>query len=94
MPTILDKSVIKERAQACCIPVKWKGKSERVFLSSRQGVTGFVGSITFALHHATQEEKQLFLILAEFAVFSGTGRLTAQGLGQTRVVGTLRGTNP
>lgn len=81
----IDKEQIKERAKACCIPTQWEGKTERIYLSSRQGVTGFKGTFTFTLRHATLEEKHLFLLLAQFAVFAGVGRLSGQGLGQTRV---------
>ncbi len=82
-PFAIDRDALRESA-AALIPVRWSGESRTVFLEKQRGVTGFIGSFTFSLHRLSKEERGLFLLLAQFAFFSGVGRLTAQGLGQTR----------
>ena len=45
----------------------------------------FAGIFAYSLHELPDDMKRLFLMLAQFAAFSGTGRLTAQGFGQTQM---------
>ena len=78
----IDRDALRERA-ASLVPRRWSGESRTVFLEKQRGVTGFIGSFTFSLHRLAEEERGIFLLLAQFAFFSGVGRLTAQGLGQT-----------
>ncbi len=84
MEVPLDKEQVR-RIAARLVPVEWAGRSERIFFSRSQGVTGFRGNFAFSLQHLQPEERRLLFLLAQFSYFSGTGRLTAQGLGQTRI---------
>lgn len=68
------------------LPVlSWKGRSQRIYLGRDRGVLAFAGDITFDMSPLPLEKRQLFLLLAQFAAFSGVGRLTAQGLGETTI---------
>jgi CRISPR-associated endoribonuclease Cas6 len=80
-----DSEQLKSIAQQYLIPIKWKGETRRVNLSSKAGVTGFVGSFTFDMKALPEEYRRIFIILVEFALFSGIGRLTGQGLGNIKV---------
>lgn len=80
----VEKVVIKEIATKV-IPIRWSGRSEMVCFDKTRRVNSFIGSFEFSLRNLTQEEKLLVFILAQFSCFSGVGRLTAQGLGQTKV---------
>lgn len=84
MPATFDKEEIREVA-ANLLPESWKGRTRQVFLKSDRGVTGFTGEFSFNVSMLTKEMQQLFLLLAQFAQFSGVGRLTGQGLGQAAV---------
>lgn len=76
---------IKQIAADYLIPDKWDGCTKRVNLSPAHGVTGFIGSFSYRLSLLPTEYRALFILLAEFAVFAGVGRLTGQGLGQVCV---------
>lgn len=65
------------------IPSAWRGQSKRVFFGHDRGVRAFTGSFTYDLSALDLEHRQLILLLAQFATFSGVGRLTAQGFGRT-----------
>ncbi len=84
MPTAFDKEEVKKIA-ANVLPESWRGKTCQVFLKSDRGVTGFTGEFSFNVSMLTIEMQQLLLLLAQFSQFSGVGRLTGQGLGQTAV---------
>lgn len=84
MPLPLEKDVIKQIALQCRL-VWWEGKSCRIFFTSKQGVTGFTGVFTFDLRGLELYHRQILLLLAQFSVFAGVGRLTGQGMGQTRI---------
>ncbi|SUP43051.1 CRISPR system precrRNA processing endoribonuclease RAMP protein Cas6 [Veillonella criceti] len=81
---ILDKELIESIASSMP-PVFWKGRTQRVFYGRDRGVNGFIGNISFAIGHLSLEEQRLICLLASFAEFCGVGRLTAQGLGETRI---------
>lgn len=76
---------IKEQARGLLVPINWKGETRRAFLGNKGGVTGFTGTYTFDIHYLDDEMQKIFLLLAEFGVFAGAGRLTGQGLGQMSV---------
>lgn len=84
MPVRMESDKIASIAQRVA-PADWKGNSMRVYFGRRYGLTGFTGIYTYSLKNLTEEEQQILKILAQFAVFSGVGRLTAQGFGQTRI---------
>jgi len=79
----IDRDALRAHA-ASLVPRRWSGESRTVFLEKQRGVAGFTGSFTFSLHRLPEDVRGIFLLLAQFAFFSGIGRLTAQGLGQTR----------
>ena len=66
-------------------PLEWQGTSRRIYFGRDRGAMAFAGIFAYSLHELPDDRKRLFLMLAQFAVFSGTGRLTAQGFGQTRM---------
>lgn len=89
LPT-LDPEQVK--ALAAEIPVlSWKGESRQIYLGKDTGVLGAMGKVTFDLSRFPEEEGQILLFLAKFSTFSGVGRLTAQGLGQSRVTWRILG---
>ena len=65
-------------------PHAWRGETRRIFLGRDRGVTGCVGRFAYDVSALPRDVRRAFLLLAQFAVFSGVGRLTAQGFGQTR----------
>ena len=85
LPGDFDKNMVHMEADAVR-PLTWQGKSERIYFTRDRGVLGFTGKFTYDLRKLTTGQQQLFLMLAQFAVFSGVGRMTGQGLGQTRIL--------
>lgn len=83
MPGAVDRAVIRELAQNI-YPQRWEGRTERVFFDANRGMLSFRGHFAYDLSDVPKEEKPIFLMLSQFAAFSGTGRLTGQGMGQTR----------
>ena len=67
------------------VPWKWKGETVRLKLNNAIAATGFKGTFTYSLYNLSEEQRRLFYRLACFAEFAGVGRLTAQGMGQTRL---------
>ncbi len=84
MPGTFDKRDIHTEAEALR-PMTWRGEARRVYLADNRGTIGFTGTFTYALDALDVERQRAFLILAQFSVFSGVGRLTGQGLGETRI---------
>lgn len=84
MPYAFDREQVREIATRL-LPTAWKGQTQQVYLKDDRGVTGFTGEYTFKTDMLPLEDQQMLLILAQFAFFSGVGRLTGQGLGQTLV---------
>ena len=84
MPITLEKEKIREMA-AKILPEVWEGRTKQIFFKFDRGVTGFTGKFTFNVSMLPANIQQLFLLLTQFSVFSGVGRLTGQGMGQTRV---------
>ena len=85
MPICLDKEEIRELAMQCDL-IRWEGKSCKTFFSPQHGVNGFTGAFTFDVSKIDLQYRQLLLLLAQYSVFSGVGRLTGQGMGQSRVL--------
>lgn len=84
MSVTLDKDSVKEIA-ASLLPQEWEGKSERVYFAGDRGALGFRGKFAFSMKRLSQEEREVMIMLASLAPFSGVGRLTGQGFGQTRI---------
>ena len=84
MPVPLRRDEINDIAMNCHL-VDWNGKNIRRFYGTKHGINGFEGRFTFDVTKLNENDKRLFLLLAQFSVFSGVGRLTGQGMGQTRV---------
>lgn len=85
MSLSLDEERVSRLADEM-VPLDWAGETRRVYFAKSHGVRGFVGTYTFGLQGMDAEDRQLLWLLARFSFFSGVGRLTAQGLGQTRVL--------
>lgn len=83
MPLPLDRATVKELA-AHIYPTDWSGRTQRVYFNRNSGLSGFTGFYTFSLRELKPSARCLFLLLAQFAAFSGTGRMTTQGFGKTR----------
>lgn len=84
LPAVIERERVVEIAREV-VPVEWHGGSSRVYLSRDRGVLGFSGSFAYALADLTLEERQILLLLAQLARFTGVGRLTAQGLGEVEI---------
>ncbi len=84
MPGDLDPEGIRNSA-AGLLPLQWEGQSRQIYLDRYHGVLGFTGRFAFDVSALPEEDRAVFLLLATYAEFAGTGRLTGQGLGQTRI---------
>ncbi|SHF14840.1 CRISPR-associated endoribonuclease Cas6 [Schwartzia succinivorans] len=84
MPAAIDRASVKDAAKAVRL-LDWKGESRKVYFSPDRGMLAFQGIFTYELNVLPVEMQQIFLLLAQFAEFSGVGRLTGQGFGATRV---------
>ena len=83
-PLSVDRPAVYALSQNL-LPRRWHGRSHTVYLKKDRGTLAFDGEFTYGTAHLSTEEQQLLLLLAQFSVFSGVGRLTGHGLGQTRV---------
>ena len=79
-----DVKLIKEMIKYI-IPDKWEGKSVRYNITAERGINCFVGCFSYDLSLLPPEYRRIIVLLCEFAVFSGVGRLTAQGLGTVKI---------
>ena len=84
MPVAITKDRIRI-ITAHVYPVGWSGRTQRVYFGRDRGLIGFTGRYTYTLKKLDPVDRQILLILSQFAVFSGVGRVTAQGFGQTRL---------
>lgn len=84
MPIPIRRDEINDIAMNCHM-VDWNGKNVRRFYGTKHGINGFEGKFTFDVTELNENDKRLLLLLAQFSVFSGVGRLTGQGMGQTRI---------
>ena len=85
LPFAMDKAYVRSIA-AKLTPLAWRGAGLRIRQSERKTVPGFVGTFAFDMRRLSAEEREVILLLAQFAPFCGTGRLTAQGFGETHIV--------
>ena len=81
-----DVEGIKQITAQYLIPIQWKGESCRVNITDKKGVTGFIGTYMFSLRQFPVEHRQVIFTLALFAMYSGIGRLNAQGMGKVKLV--------
>ncbi len=79
----IDK--LREVAGLHIIPVSWKGETQRINITAESGITGFVGNFVFSMKTLPSAYREIFVALALFSMFSGVGRLTAQGMGVVSV---------
>ena len=84
MPAVIERNEIRADAERV-FPLAWRGETRRLYLGRDRGITGFVGRFSYDVSQLDVERQRIFLLLARFAEFSGVGRLTAQGMGQTRM---------
>ena len=82
-PLPIDRKTLRPIAQSLP-PRRWHGQSRTIYLKNDRGTLAFEGEFSYGTAHLPVEEQQLLLLLAQFSTFSGVGRLTGQGLGQTR----------
>ncbi len=61
---------------------RYRLETHHVSLASG-GMTGFLGTCVYGLKALSEADRRLFVLLADFAFYAGTGRKTAMGLGQT-----------
>ena len=81
MPVDLDPEEVKEIAWSVK-PFVWEGRSVMGYSAKKQGITGFIGKFTYSLDDVSNEWRQIFLMLAQYADFAGVGRITGQGFGR------------
>lgn len=86
LPGTMNRSRIGELAELI-YPIDWQGHTQRVYFGQHYGLCGFVGDFTYSLRALDEESAGIVTLLAQFATFSGVGRMTGQGFGQTRVTG-------
>ena len=79
-----DVDMVKEMAEKI-VPINWSAETRRYNITRQRGITGFVGRVTFDLREITEDLRWIFILLAEFSVFTGVGRLTGQGLGHVKI---------
>ena len=84
MEAPIDREMVRQAAENALL-VKFSGHSERVYLRRSCGVNCFTGSFVFSLRHLAQDERDVLVVLAEFANFAGVGRMTGQGFGNVMV---------
>lgn len=80
-----DVNEIRNMANEMIIPDQWQGKTIGLKIDEHRAVKAFVGSFTFNLRQLDEETAKLFILLGEYARFSGIGRLTGQGFGRVKI---------
>ncbi len=85
MPAAVDKKFIREVAAQIRL-TEWRGRSRKFYSGSDRGILAFWGNFRYNLSALDSDFKKVFMLLAKFAEYAGVGRLSAQGLGQTRVI--------
>ena len=84
MPASVDKKEIRELAEQIRL-TQWQGQSKEFYFARDRGTLGFWGNFVYNVEALSEDIRRVFLLLAKFAEYSGVGRLTAQGFGQTRI---------
>lgn len=82
MPLTIDRKAVREAALGIS-PLEWQGLSRKVYFGCDRGTLAFTGIYAYDLKKISEDMQRIALMLAQFAEFSGIGRLTAQGFGQT-----------
>lgn len=84
MPAAVDKKFIRELAAQIRL-TEWQGQCKKFYFGRDRGTLAFWGKFRYNLQKLDDNLKKVFMLLAKFAEYSGTGRLSGQGFGQTRV---------
>ena len=84
MPADIDADEIRGEASAVRL-ISREGKSRRIRLGKKTIVAGFTGKFAYDISSLDEPTQKKLMMLSQYAELSGTGRLTAQGLGQTKV---------
>ena len=84
MPASADKKIIREFAAQIRL-TEWSGQSKKFYPAHDRGILAFWGKFFYNIEALSDAVQRVFLLLAKFGEFSGIGRLTGQGFGQTRV---------
>ena len=85
MPLDISANWVRDKAREI-LPGDWQGMSRKIFLNPRRGANGFIGKFSYRLDNLSDEEKQVMMLLAAYAEFSGVGRWTGHGLGQVSIL--------
>ena len=83
MPLPVGREMVRSVAKEV-VPRAWRGGSRTLFLKKDRGILAIEGKFCYSTERLPLEAQRIFLLLARFAEFSGVGRLTGHGLGQTR----------
>lgn len=78
---------VKRYAEECLAVTQYKLSSRAVPLSSSNLRVGAVGEVSYTTLNYDRYWMSVITLLAKFALFSGVGAGTSQGLGQCRMVG-------
>lgn len=84
MPAVADKKIIRELAEKIRL-TEWEGRSKKIFFAKDRGTLAFWGKFLYDTENFPDDIKKVFHLLAKFGEFSGVGRLTGQGFGQTQI---------
>ena len=84
MPAAVDKKIIQELAAQIRL-TEWSGQSKKFYFAPDRGTLAFWGKFFYNVEAFSEDIQKVFILLAAFGEFSGVGRLTGQGFGQSRV---------
>lgn len=84
MPVAADKKTLRELAKEIRL-TEWEGRCKKFFFAKDRGTLAFWGKFLYDAGNFSEDVRKVFLLLANFGEFSGVGRLTGQGFGQTRI---------
>ena len=84
MPASVDKKDIRELSAQIHL-TEWLGQCQKFYFARDRGTLAFWGNFRYDLRNLNSNVKKVFMLLANFAEYSGVGRLCGQGFGQTRV---------
>ena len=84
MPAAADKKTLHELAKEIRL-TEWEGRSKKFFFAKDRGVLAFWGKFLYEMENFPEDVRKVFRLLASFGEFSGVGRLTGQGFGQTQI---------
>lgn len=84
MPATVDKKIIRELATQIRL-TEWSGQSKKFYLAHDRGTLAFRGRFFYNIEKLDLDIRKVFILLAKFSEFSGVGRLTGQGFGQTHI---------